>query len=40
MAAVNLELLADDLRQMEGAAAQIPVPGARYAEARQKMINY
>jgi hypothetical protein len=32
-------LSADDLRQMEDAAAQIAVQGARYAEAQQKMIN-
>ena len=39
LAAVDLTLSADDLRQMTEAAAQIPVQGARYAEAQQKMIN-
>jgi aryl-alcohol dehydrogenase-like predicted oxidoreductase len=39
LAAVDLDLSADDLRQMEDAAAQIAVQGARYAEAQQKMIN-
>jgi aryl-alcohol dehydrogenase-like predicted oxidoreductase len=39
LAAVDLDLSADDLRQMEDAAAHIAVQGARYAEAQQKMIN-
>ena len=39
LAAADLTLSADDLRQMTEAAAQIPVQGARYAEAQQKMIN-
>ena len=39
LAAVDLDLTATDLRQIEEAAAQIPVQGDRYAEAQQKMIN-
>ncbi len=39
LAAVDLALSADDLRQVAQAAAQVPVQGARYAEAQQKMIN-
>ncbi|GAB3830337.1 aldo/keto reductase [Hymenobacter jeollabukensis] len=39
LAAVDLDLTADDLGQIEQAAAQIAVQGARYAEAQQKMIN-
>jgi aryl-alcohol dehydrogenase-like predicted oxidoreductase len=37
--AASLELTADDLREIDTAAAQITVQGARYAEAQQKMIN-
>jgi aryl-alcohol dehydrogenase-like predicted oxidoreductase len=36
---VDLRLTPDDLREIEGAAAQIEVHGARYAEAQQRMIN-
>jgi len=35
----DIELTADDLRQMEQAAASIRIAGARYSEAAQKMIN-
>ncbi|RZL08348.1 MAG: aldo/keto reductase [Hymenobacter sp.] len=35
----SLALSADDLREIDAAAAQITVQGARYAEAQQKMIN-
>jgi len=39
LGAAALQLSADDLREIEQAAARIPVQGARYAEAQQKMIN-
>lgn len=39
LGATALQLSADDLREIEQAAARIPVQGARYAEAQQKMIN-
>ncbi|MBC6989944.1 aldo/keto reductase [Hymenobacter sp. BT491] len=39
LGAVELELSADDLQEIGQAAARIPVQGARYAEAQQKMIN-
>ena len=37
--AVNVELSEDDLRQLETAAAKIPVQGARYPEELQKMVG-
>jgi aryl-alcohol dehydrogenase-like predicted oxidoreductase len=37
--AVNAELSPDDLRQIDNAAAKIPVQGARYPENLQKLIN-
>jgi len=39
LAAMNVELLSDDLRQLESAAAKIPVQGARYPEELQKMVG-
>ena len=39
LGAISLELTPDDLRDIDAAAAQITVQGARYAEAQQKMIN-
>ena len=39
LGAAALPLSADDLREIGEAAAHIPVTGARYAEAQQKMIN-
>ncbi|GAB3867050.1 aldo/keto reductase [Hymenobacter segetis] len=39
LAAVELELSGDTLGEIEAAAAQIAVQGARYSEAAQKMIN-
>jgi aryl-alcohol dehydrogenase-like predicted oxidoreductase len=39
VAAVDVELTAEDLREIESAAAQITVQGARYSEAAQQMIN-
>ncbi|WP_201978960.1 aldo/keto reductase [Hymenobacter rubidus] len=39
LGATSLQLTADDLREIDAAAAQITVQGARYAEAQQKMIN-
>ncbi|MDO7874248.1 aldo/keto reductase [Hymenobacter sp. ASUV-10] len=39
LAAVDLELSADTLAEIEAAAAQIAVQGERYSEAAQKMIN-
>ncbi|MFO0848005.1 MAG: aldo/keto reductase [Gemmataceae bacterium] len=37
--AVSVELTADDLREIEAAASNIRVQGARYSEAAQKMID-
>jgi aryl-alcohol dehydrogenase-like predicted oxidoreductase len=37
--AVNLELTPDDLREIEGAAAQISIEGARYPEQLEQMTN-
>jgi aryl-alcohol dehydrogenase-like predicted oxidoreductase len=37
--AAAIELTPDDLRQIESATAKIPVQGARYPEAMQKLIN-
>ena len=37
--AAAVELTADDLREIEAAASQITVQGARYSEAAQRMIN-
>jgi aryl-alcohol dehydrogenase-like predicted oxidoreductase len=37
--AVNVVLTADDLRQLETAAARIPVQGARYPEELQKLVG-
>jgi len=39
LGAASLDLTADDLREIDAAAARITVQGARYAEAQQKMIN-
>jgi len=39
LAATAVELTADDLREIETAAAEIPAQGARYSEAAQKLIN-
>ena len=39
VAAVAVELTADDLRDIESAASQIPVQGARYSESSQRMID-
>jgi aryl-alcohol dehydrogenase-like predicted oxidoreductase len=37
--AVNIELSAADLRELETAASKIPIQGARYSEALQKMVG-
>jgi aryl-alcohol dehydrogenase-like predicted oxidoreductase len=37
--AVNVELSTDDLRELESAAAKIPVQGARYSEELQRMVG-
>ena len=37
--AVNVELSSDDLRELDGLAAKIPVQGARYPEELQKMVG-
>jgi aryl-alcohol dehydrogenase-like predicted oxidoreductase len=37
--AVNVELTPEDLREIETAAAQIPLEGARYSESAQKLID-
>lgn len=39
LGAVDLHLSATDLREIEEAATSIPIEGARYSEAAQKMIN-
>jgi aryl-alcohol dehydrogenase-like predicted oxidoreductase len=39
LGAVNVELSADDLRQIDEAASKITVQGQRYAEASQRMID-
>ena len=39
IAAADLDLTDDDLREIESAAAQITAQGARYAEAQQRMID-
>jgi len=38
-AAASVELSAEDIREIESATSQIPVQGARYSEAAQRMIN-
>ncbi len=37
--AASIELSPEDLREIERAAGQIEVHGARYAEAQQKMVG-
>src|SRR5215210_1686441 len=37
--AVDVELSADDLRELDGLTAQVKVQGARYSEGSQKLIN-
>jgi aryl-alcohol dehydrogenase-like predicted oxidoreductase len=37
--AVNVELTPDDLREIESAASQMTVHGARYSESSQRMID-
>jgi aryl-alcohol dehydrogenase-like predicted oxidoreductase len=39
LGAVNVRLSADDLRELEAAAAKIPVQGARYPEELQKLVG-
>src|SRR5690242_7992248 len=39
LGAVNVELSHDDLRELESAAAKIPVQGARYPEELQKLVG-
>src|SRR5262249_15522678 len=39
LGAVNVDLSPDDLRQLETAAAEIPVHGARYPEELQRMVG-
>jgi aryl-alcohol dehydrogenase-like predicted oxidoreductase len=39
LGATTVELMPDDLREIENAAAEIPVHGARYSEGSQKMID-
>lgn len=39
LGAVNVELSPDDLRQLDTAAARIPVQGARYPEELQKLVG-
>jgi hypothetical protein len=39
MAAADVELSTDDLREIEQAASQITVHGERYSEAAQRLIN-
>jgi len=37
--AADIELSADDLRELETAASKIPVQGARYPEELQKLVG-
>jgi aryl-alcohol dehydrogenase-like predicted oxidoreductase len=39
LGAINIELTAEDVRQLETAASKIPVQGARYPEEMQKMVG-
>ena len=39
LAAVNVELSNEDLRELEASAAKIPVQGARYSEELQRMVG-
>jgi hypothetical protein len=39
LGAAAVELTADDLREIESAAARIRVQGARYSESAQRMID-
>jgi diketogulonate reductase-like aldo/keto reductase len=39
LGAVAIQLTADDLKEMDRAAAEIPVQGARYTEHLQKMVG-
>jgi len=39
LGAAAVDLTPDDLRQIETATAKIPVQGARYPEALQKLVN-
>jgi aryl-alcohol dehydrogenase-like predicted oxidoreductase len=39
VAAVDVELTADELQELEAAAARIEIHGARYSEASQKMVD-
>jgi aryl-alcohol dehydrogenase-like predicted oxidoreductase len=39
VAAAGVELTEEDLREIEGAVSQIPVQGARYSEASQRMVD-
>ena len=39
LGAVNVELTRDDLREIDGVLASIPVQGARYSQGAQRMID-
>ena len=39
LGAVAVELTPEDLREIESAAAQIPVQGARYPESLERLTN-
>ena len=39
LGAVNVELTADDLRELDNLTAQVKVQGARYGEGSQKLVN-
>ena len=39
LGAADVELTADDLREIDAAASRIEVVGARYSEAAQRMID-
>ena len=39
LGAADLQLTADDLRQIDAAASRIEVQGARYSEASQRMVD-
>jgi len=39
LGAADVELMADDLREIDAAASRIEVQGARYSEASQRMVD-
>jgi len=39
LGALNVQLTADDLREIDNAVSKVPVQGERYPEAMQKLVN-